>query len=63
MVVDEKINLKGHIKHQFTCLKYNTVQLYLKLGRADLCLNFSNLLREVPDIHRFPTVLMVEILF
>ena len=63
MVVDEKINLKAHIKHQFTCLKNNTVQLYLKLGRADLYLNFSSLLREVPDIHRFPTVLMVEIHF
>ena len=31
------------------------------LGRAKLCYNFSNLLRDGSDIHRFPTVHMVKI--
>ena len=35
-------------------------QLYFILGRAELHWNFSSLLRDGSDIHRFPKVHMVE---
>ena len=38
----------------------NTLQLYFTLGTAELHWNFSSLLRDAPDIHRFPTVHMVK---
>ena len=38
----------------------HTAQLYFILRRAELRLNFFSLLRDASDIHRFPTVHMVE---
>ena len=49
-----------HMNNQYNWLKNNTSQLYFILGRAKLCLNFSSLLRDASDIHRFPTVHMVK---
>ena len=41
----------------------NTAQLYSILGKAELRWNYSSLLRDVSDIHRFQTVHMVKIYF
>ena len=45
---------------QYNWLQNNTAQLYFILRRAELRWNFSSLLRDASDIHRFPTVHMVE---
>ena len=51
--------MEADINNQYIQLKHNTAQLYI-LGRQDLHLNFSSLLRKAPDIYRFPTVYMVK---
>ena len=55
-MIYDKIYLKACINNQYICLKNNTAQLYFILGRAELCFNFSHLLRDAPIIHRFQTV-------
>ena len=39
----EKIYLEGFTNNKYIRHKYNTVQLYFILGRADLCWNFSSI--------------------
>ena len=43
--------------------KNNAAQLYFILERAKLDWNFSSLLRDTPDFHRFPTVHMGKVNF
>ena len=44
-------------------LKYNTTQLYFILRRDELHWNFSNLLWDTSDIHRFLTMYMIKTQF
>ena len=48
---------------QYNWLQNNIAQLYFILGKAKLCWNFSSWIRDASDIHRFPTLHMVEIYF
>ena len=63
MVVYEKIYFEAYINDQYTWHKNNIAQLYFILGRAELRWNFSSWLRDASDIHRFPTLHMVNIHF
>ena len=56
----EKIYLEVYINNQYICVKNNTAHLYFILGRAELHWNFSSLLRDATNIHRFPTVHVVK---
>ena len=38
----------------------NSAQLYFILGRTELRWNFSSILKDGSDVHRFPKVHMVE---
>ena len=44
----------------YNWLKNNSAQLYFPLGRAKPRYNYSSLLKDASDIHRFPTVHMVK---
>ena len=55
MVVYDRIYLGTYINKEYICLKTNTTQLYLILGRANLHWNFSSLFRDDTDIQSFPT--------
>ena len=60
MVVYEKIYFEAYTNDQYISHKNNIAQLYFILGRAELRWNFSSLLRDASDIHRFPTLHMVK---
>ena len=45
---------------QYICLANDTAQSYFLLGRVDLFWIFFSLFRDVSDIHRFPTVDVVN---
>ena len=53
MVVYEKIYFKAYTNNQYIPDKNDIVQLYLILGRAELLWNFSSILKDGFDIHRF----------
>ena len=53
MVVYEKIYFKAYTSDQYISDKNNIVQLYFILGRHELCWNFSCILKDGFDIHRF----------
>ena len=53
MVVNEKIYFKAYTNDQYISHKNNIAQLYFILGRAELRSNFSNILNDGFDIHRF----------
>ena len=48
------------MNNQYNWFENNIAQLYFKLKRAKLCRNFSSLLTDTSDIHRFPTLHMVK---
>ena len=52
--------IEAQINMEYICLKNNTAQLYFVLGRVDLDFNFFSLLRDAPDIHKFPTMYMAN---
>ena len=60
MVVYEKVYFEAYTNDQYIWHKNNIAQLYFILGRAELCWNFSCWLRDASDIHRFPTLHMVN---
>ena len=60
MEVYKKIYFEAYTKDQYIWHKNNIAQLYFILGRAELHSNFSSWLRDAPDIHRFPTLHMVQ---
>ena len=53
MVVYEKIYFKTYTNDQNISHKINIVQLYFILGTAGLQWNFSGILKDGFDIHRF----------
>ena len=53
LVSMRKYILNHKINTQYNCFQNNTAQLYFILGRAKLHWNFSSLLRDASDIHRF----------
>ena len=53
MVVYEKIYFKAYTNDLYISQKNNIAQLYLILGRAELRWNFSSILKDDFDIHRF----------
>ena len=53
MVVYEKIYFKAYINDLYISHKNNIAQLYFILGRAELGWNFSSILMDGFDIHRF----------
>ena len=53
MVIYEKIHFKAHINDLYISHKNNIAQLYFILGRAELRWNFSRILKDGFDIHRF----------
>ena len=53
MVVYQKIYFKAYTNDLYISHKNNIVQLYFILGRAELCWNFSSILKDGFDIHRF----------
>ena len=60
MVVYEKIYCEVYTNDPYIWHKNNIEQLYFILARAKLCWNFSSWLRDVSDIHWFPTLHMVN---
>ena len=60
MVVYEKIYFEAYTNDQYIWHKNNIAQLYFILGGAELCWNFSSWLRDASDIHRFPTLHMIN---
>ena len=61
MVVYEKIYYeKAYTNDQYIWHKNNIAQLHFKLGRAELCWDFSSWLGDASDIYRFPTLHMVK---
>ena len=52
--------IEVQINMEYICLKNNTAQLYFVLGRVDLDFIFFSLLRDAPDIHKFPTMYMAN---
>ena len=53
MVVYEKIYFKAYTNDLYISYKNNIAQFYFMLGRAELCWNFSSILKDGFDIHRF----------
>ena len=53
MVVYEKVYFKAYTNNLCISHKNNIAQLYFILGRAELHRNFSSILRDGFDIHRF----------
>ena len=55
MVVYEKIYFKAYTNDLYISYKNNIAQLYFILGRGvlKLCWNFSSILKDGFDIHRF----------
>ena len=53
MVVYEKIYFKAYTSDLYISHKNNIAQLYFIYGRAELRWNFSNILKDAFDIHRF----------
>ena len=53
MVVYEKMYFKAYTNDLYISHKNNFAQLYFILGRAKLCWNFSSILQDGFDIHRF----------
>ena len=53
MVVYEKIYFKAYTNDLYISHKNNIAQLYFILGRAKLRWNFSSILKDGFDIHRF----------
>ena len=53
MVVYEKIYFEAYTNDQYMWHKNNIAQLYLILGTTELHWNFSSILKDVTDIHRF----------
>ena len=53
MVVYQKIYFKAYTNDLYISHKNNIAQLYFILGRAELCWNFSSILKDGFDIHRF----------
>ena len=53
MVVYEKIYFKAYTNDLYISYKNNISQFYFILGRAELHWNFSSILKDGFDIHRF----------
>ena len=53
MVVYEKIYFKAYTNDLYISHKNNIAQLFFILGRAELRWNFSSILKDGFDIHRF----------
>ena len=53
MVVYKKIYFKAYTNDLYISHKNNIAQLYFILGRAELHWNFSSILKDGFDIHRF----------
>ena len=53
MVVYEKIYFAAYTNDLYISYKNNIAQLYFILGRAELHWNFSSILKDGFDIHRF----------
>ena len=53
MVAYEKIYFKAYTNDLYISHKNNIAQLYFILGRAELRWNFSSMLKDGFDIHRF----------
>ena len=63
MTIYKEIYLEAYINKEYICLKNNTAHLYFILRTAHKQGTFFSLLRDVPDIHKFPTMHMVKIHF
>ena len=53
MMVYEEIYFKAYTNDLYISHKNNITQLHFILGRAELCWNFSSILKDLSDIHRF----------